>query len=106
MYKILVIKFGDSFPILQNLLLCTGTKRLVEHAPPDDTWGDYGDGTGKNKLGQMLEIIRFELETGRKLVDPGKITWGTNIVNGEYSPRVTDRGVNNWGDIINTSKKM
>ncbi len=46
---------------LRATLLGTGDAKLVEHSENDDYWGDGGDGSGKNMLGQILMRIRSEL---------------------------------------------
>jgi len=46
---------------LRDLLALTGKARLVEHTENDCFWGD-GYGTGKNKLGQILEEVRHEIQ--------------------------------------------
>ncbi len=46
---------------LRNLLLSTGTAKLVEHTPNDDYWGDGGNGLGKNMLGRLLMEVRDKL---------------------------------------------
>ena len=46
---------------LRELLLSTGESRLVEHTTNDAYWGDGGDGSGKNRLGQILMEIRRTL---------------------------------------------
>jgi N-glycosidase YbiA len=46
---------------LRELLLGTGDALLVEHTPKDSYWGDGGDGSGKNRLGQILMSVRKEL---------------------------------------------
>jgi hypothetical protein len=47
---------------LKKLLLSTNKEKLVENAPDDYYWGCGKDGSGKNKLGQILmetrEILR------------------------------------------------
>lgn len=43
---------------LHALLLSTGDARLVEHTEMDSYWGDGG---GKNRLGQLLMRVREEL---------------------------------------------
>ena len=48
-------------PELTSLLLATGDAKLVEHVERDRYWGDGGDGSGKNRLGQLLMDIRAEL---------------------------------------------
>jgi N-glycosidase YbiA len=46
---------------LRTTLLATGDARLVEHTAKDNYWGDGGDGSGKNMLGQILMRVRAEL---------------------------------------------
>jgi len=48
---------------LKALLLSTGAARLIEHTANDGYWGDGGDGTGKNRLGQLLMELRAALRT-------------------------------------------
>lgn len=51
---------------LRELLLATGDALLVEHTENDRYWGDGGDGSGKNMLGQILMNVREQL--GREKV--------------------------------------
>ena len=46
---------------LKAILLGTGDALLVEHTTNDSYWGDGGDGSGKNRLGQLLMKVREEL---------------------------------------------
>ena len=46
---------------LAALLLSTGSAKLVEHTANDAYWGDGGDGSGKNGLGQILMQVRGQL---------------------------------------------
>ncbi|HEX8913443.1 MAG TPA: NADAR family protein [Humisphaera sp.] len=46
---------------LRAVLLGTGDAKLVEHTANDDYWGDGGDGSGRNMLGQVLMRVRDEL---------------------------------------------
>jgi ribA/ribD-fused uncharacterized protein len=46
---------------LKAILLGTGDAMLVEHTEKDSYWGDGGDGSGKNRLGQLLMQLRDEL---------------------------------------------
>jgi ribA/ribD-fused uncharacterized protein len=46
---------------LKAILLGTGDAKLVEHTANDSYWGDGGDGSGKNRLGQLLMKVRDEL---------------------------------------------
>ena len=48
---------------LKATLLGTGDAILVEHTANDSYWGDGGDGSGKNRLGQLLMKLREELRT-------------------------------------------
>ena len=43
---------------LKAVLLGTGDAVLVEHTEKDSYWGDGGDGSGKNRLGQILMQVR------------------------------------------------
>jgi hypothetical protein len=43
------------------MLLGTGDATIVEHTHNDAYWGDGGDGSGKNMLGQILMKVRDEL---------------------------------------------
>ena len=46
---------------IREILLSTGDAKIIEHTENDDYWGDGGNGSGKNKLGQILMEIRTEL---------------------------------------------
>lgn len=48
---------------LAELLLGTGDALLVEHTENDSYWGDGGDGSGKNMLGQVLMRVRERLRS-------------------------------------------
>lgn len=48
-------------PALRSLLLSTGDAQLIEHTTNDRYWADGGDGTGENRLGQLLMELRTEL---------------------------------------------
>ena len=56
---------------LKAILLGTGDARLVEHTTNDSYWGDGGDGSGKNRLGQTLMKVREELRAAEKQQPPG-----------------------------------
>lgn len=56
----LVAKF-EQHAQLRELLTSTGDAKLVEHTDRDDYWGDGGDGSGRNMLGQLLMEIRRRL---------------------------------------------
>lgn len=48
---------------LKAVLLATAGQMLVEHTTNDSYWGDGGDGSGKNMLGQLLVKLREELRS-------------------------------------------
>lgn len=57
-------------PDLADQLCRTGTEEIVEHTPVepprrDPYWGDGGDGTGKNRLGCLLNQVRCQLQAER-----------------------------------------
>ena len=60
MGEVLRAKFTQH-PQLRSLLLSTGDAELVEHTANDNYWADGGDGSGKNRLGQLLMELRSEL---------------------------------------------
>ncbi len=49
---------------LREVLLATGEARLVEHTENDSYWGDGGDGSGRNRLGEILMEVRAALRAG------------------------------------------
>ena len=50
---------------LADILIRTGSKHLYEHTKNDKFWGDGGDyRNGTNKLGELLMVVRGELQTG------------------------------------------
>ncbi|KAL5516951.1 hypothetical protein EMCRGX_G002410 [Ephydatia muelleri] len=57
MYKALVAKFSQHSE-LRATLLGTRDSELVEHTKNDSFWGDGGDGSGQNQLGQQLMRVR------------------------------------------------
>jgi ribA/ribD-fused uncharacterized protein len=57
MYDAIYAKFTQ-YPALRAKLLDTGEATLVEHTENDSYWGDGGDGTGKNRLGALLMLLR------------------------------------------------
>jgi N-glycosidase YbiA len=62
MYKAVLKKF-QTHRQLKQLLLSTGEEELVENAPGDYYWGCGKDGSGKNKLGLILMLVRKELSS-------------------------------------------
>jgi N-glycosidase YbiA len=51
---------------LRELLLATGNEELVENAPGDYYWGCGADGSGQNRLGQILMEVRAALRAAEK----------------------------------------
>jgi N-glycosidase YbiA len=47
---------------LKVVLLGTENANLVEHTSNDSYWADGGDGSGMNRLGQILMMVREELK--------------------------------------------
>ena len=47
---------------LAELLLSTGSAKLIEHTENDSYWGDGGNGRGKNMLGKILMEVRGKIE--------------------------------------------
>jgi ribA/ribD-fused uncharacterized protein len=60
MLKALRAKFTQH-PDLRRQLLGTGDRVLVEHTANDSYWADGGDGSGRNRLGELLMQVRAEL---------------------------------------------
>jgi ribA/ribD-fused uncharacterized protein len=63
MRKAVLQKFRTRTDI-QEILLATGDEVLVENSPIDCYWGCGKDGSGKNKLGQILMEVREVLRKG------------------------------------------
>jgi ribA/ribD-fused uncharacterized protein len=53
----------DQHPKLKSLLLSTDDAELIEHTRNDNYWADGGDGSGKNRLGELLMELRTQLRT-------------------------------------------
>ncbi|GHO83662.1 NADAR family protein [Dictyobacter formicarum] len=61
-----VLRKFETHAELRELLLSTGDEEIVENAPGDYYWGVGRDGSGQNKLGQILMEVRSILrERGR-----------------------------------------
>ena len=65
MYRAVLCKFKTHEDI-QQLLLDTGEKLIVENSPIDYYWGCGKDGSGKNKLGEILMQVRAEIKSNSK----------------------------------------
>ena len=57
MRRAVLQKFSTHADIRQ-LLLDTGDEMIIENAPTDYYWGCGADGSGKNRLGQILMEVR------------------------------------------------
>ena len=53
-----VLKKFQTHDEIREILLGTGDEDLVENAPHDYYWGCGKDGSGRNKLGQILMEVR------------------------------------------------
>ena len=60
MRKVVYTKFSHA--PLKDMLLETYPHILIEASPRDDYWGEGKSKTGKNKLGKILEEVRFILK--------------------------------------------
>ncbi len=60
MYDAVWAKFSQN-PDIAAELLATGDATLVEHTGKDFYWGDGGDGSGLNRLGNILMEVRTRL---------------------------------------------
>lgn len=56
-----VLKKFQTHKEIRELLLSTGEEEIVENAPGDYYWGCGKDRTGLNRLGTILQEVRFEL---------------------------------------------
>ena len=59
MRRALAAKYA--IPGCRATLLSTGESRLIEHAPWDKYWGDGGDDSGQNRLGELLMELREQI---------------------------------------------
>ena len=60
MREAVLAKFSQNTD-LRAILLGTGDALLIEHTERDSYWGDGGDGSGRNRLGEILMSVRDEL---------------------------------------------
>jgi ribA/ribD-fused uncharacterized protein len=60
MYRAVRRKF-ELHPELKAMLLASGEEDIAEANPADSYWGVGRDGTGSNKLGEIMTRIRAEL---------------------------------------------
>ncbi|MCU0516940.1 MAG: NADAR family protein [Oscillatoria sp. Prado101] len=61
-----VLRKFETHADIREVLLSTGSEEIVENSPVDYYWGCGANGTGKNRLGQILmevrEILRSRTE--------------------------------------------
>lgn len=57
----------DAHPDLRALLLATGDEPIIENAPGDYYWGCGKDGSGKNRLGEILAELRDALRAAQRV---------------------------------------
>ncbi|WP_273860281.1 GTP cyclohydrolase II RibA [Photobacterium sp. GSS17] len=65
MWQALAAKFTQH-PDLKELLLSTQQRNIAEHTRNDSYWGDAGDGTGLNRLGELLVQLRSQLRDNKE----------------------------------------
>lgn len=58
-----VLRKFETHPDIRAVLLATEEELLVENAPRDYYWGCGADGSGQNKLGQVLMTVRAVLRS-------------------------------------------
>ena len=71
MERAVMAKFEQHADV-RTVLLGTGDALLVEHTRNDREWGDGGDGSGRNRLGQVLIGVRAALRERRSEGGPGE----------------------------------
>ncbi len=62
-------------PELAAMLLATGDAPLVEHTRHDAYWGDGGDGSGRNRLGELLMQVRADVAAQTPVVNRTIVDW-------------------------------
>ncbi len=60
MYQAVLRKFA-THPDIREILLSTEDEEIVENSPIDYYWGCGADGSGKNRLGEILMSVRKTL---------------------------------------------
>ena len=68
MYQAIRYKF-NFYPHLKELLLKTGNLQIIEHFEEDKYWSDGGDGSGKNRMGELLMRLRNDFKEQMKPKD-------------------------------------
>ena len=60
MYRAVLCKF-QTHQDIRKILLDTGEQTIVENSLIDYYWGGGKDGSGKNKLGELLMVVRTKI---------------------------------------------
>ena len=79
MYEAVLAKFTQHAD-LREPLLATGDAKVVEHTENDAYWGDGGDGSGKNSLGQVLMRVREQPRSEPASGDGGEGAVGDYLI--------------------------
>lgn len=106
MLRALQCKFVQH-PKLRKLLLGTGDSRIIEHTSNDYYWADGGDGSGKNRLGELLMVVRTglrEMNADPLIVIPPWLAFPTV----DYSDMFWRMGLgedylNSWRDYLHST---
>lgn len=64
MWQAITAKFSQH-PELKKLLLSTDQRNIAEHTANDSYWGDAEDGSGLNRLGELLMQLRSQLRDNK-----------------------------------------
>lgn len=67
MWEALMAKFTQH-PELKELLLSTQQRDIAEHTRNDNYWGDAGDGSGLNRLGELLVQLRSQIRESQEIL--------------------------------------
>lgn len=68
MYKAIRAKF-EQHEEIRKMLIETGDAKLIEHTENDSYWADGGDGSGENRLGELLMKLRADFKKDSMTVD-------------------------------------
>jgi ribA/ribD-fused uncharacterized protein len=78
-----VLRKFETHVDIRDILLATGELEIVENAPADYYWGCGTDGSGQNKLGQTLMVVRALLRSRVDLKDETLVESEKKIDDGE-----------------------
>ncbi len=60
-----VLRKFQTHAALTEMLLATGDEAIIENAPGDYYWGCGKDGSGLNRLGEILMAVRAKLRAAQ-----------------------------------------